>query len=160
MAANAKPPEKRAKHIPYRNILPNEKLFSKNEIEEYNITRAKISPDGKYVAYQRTLVDPSESAQMTYPLFSKPTGGGEPVALTPGVYYIDEFWWSPDSKEIYYTEYDFDVDDPHPSKLMAVSATGGKARTVLDSPGYLHDCSSRPFRAACGLHLREHHNSP
>ena len=121
--------------------VPSEKLFSKKEIEGYLIGRTKISPDGKNVVYER-LLDPSESAQMVYALFLKPTGGGKPVALTTNG--VVEFWWSPDSKEIYYAELDttVGVDDPRPSKLMAVSAAGGKARKVLDSPDPLYDYSA------------------
>jgi dipeptidyl aminopeptidase/acylaminoacyl peptidase len=128
--------------------VPNEKLFSKKEIEEQNIGRAKISPDGKNVVYQRTLDDPSEAGQMVYPLFLRPTEGGKSIVLTPSMYYVAEFWWSPDSKAIYYTEYDSTgADDLRPSKLMVVSATGGAARKILDSPGnlyyYSHDRSGR-----------------
>ena len=121
--------------------VPNEKLFTKKEIEEQGIMRAKISPDGKNVVYQRTLNDPSESGQVVYPLFLRSTGGGKAVALTPGVYYVAEFWWSPDSKQIYYAYESTGVDDLRPSKLMAVSPTGGEPRKVLDSPGYRYGFS-------------------
>ena len=106
--------------------VPSEKLFSKKELEELLVGRAKISPDGRNVVYER-LLDPSESAQMVYALFLKPTGGGEPVALTKKGF-KSNFWWSADSKEIYYALVDTMVgaDDPHPSKSMAVSVTGGK----------------------------------
>jgi dipeptidyl aminopeptidase/acylaminoacyl peptidase len=125
-----------------QEYAPDEKLFSKQEIEEQHIFRAKISPDGKSVVYQRYLDDPSESAQLSYPLFLKSIGGGSSVALTPGVYYVAQYWWSPDSKEIYYTQYDdVGADDLRPSKLMAASAAGGKPRQVLDSPGFLFDYS-------------------
>jgi dipeptidyl aminopeptidase/acylaminoacyl peptidase len=119
--------------------VPSEKLFSKKEIEGSLIGRAKISPDGKNVVYEREL-DPSESAQMVYALFLRPTGGAKPVALTKRG--VVEFWWSPDSKEIYYAELDTTAgDDPRPSKLMAVSAAGGEPRKILDSAGYLYDYS-------------------
>ena len=125
-----------------QEYVPNKTLFSKKEVEEQHILRAKISPDGKSVAYQRGLVDPSESAQYSYPLFLKSKAGGASVPLTPGAYYVAQYWWSPDSKEIYYTEYDdVGIDDLRPSKLMAVSATGGKPRQILDSPGFLYDYS-------------------
>jgi len=120
----------------------DEKLFSKKEIEELHIVRAKISPDGQSVVYQTSVDDPSASANLVYPLFVKPTVGGKPVALTPNVYYVEQFWWSPDSKQIYYTQYDdTGADDLLPSKLMVVSASGGETRKISDSPGYLHDYS-------------------
>src|SRR5260370_255395 len=117
-------------------------MFSKNEIGEQHIIGATISPDGKSVVYQRYLDDPSESARLSYPLFLKPTSGGGSVTLTPGVYYVAQYWWSPDSKEIYYTQYDSeDANDESPSKLMVVAATGGKPRQILDSPGFLYNYS-------------------
>jgi dipeptidyl aminopeptidase/acylaminoacyl peptidase len=123
-----------------QEYVNSEKLFSKKEIEGYLIGRAKISPDGQNVVYER-LLDPSESAQFVYALFVKPTEGGKPVALTTND--VVEFWWSPDSKEIYYAELDtVGVDDPSPSKLMAVSATGEKPRKVLDSPDLLYGYSA------------------
>jgi dipeptidyl aminopeptidase/acylaminoacyl peptidase len=129
-----------------QEYVPNEKVFSKKELEEQHVMSAKISPDGKNVVYERSLLDPSESARISYPLFLKPTGGGGSVALTPGIYYVAQYWWSPDSKEIYYTEYgdveDVDIEDPRPSKLMVVSATGGKPRQILDWPDFLYDYSA------------------
>jgi len=119
----------------------NEKQFSKAELDSLSIGRTKLSPDGKSVAYERRL-DPSESPQSGYPLFLKPTRGGKPVALTPGVLQVLDFWWSPDSKEIYYTEdRSASAEDPRPAKLMAVSATGRKARKVSDAPGLQGSCS-------------------
>jgi dipeptidyl aminopeptidase/acylaminoacyl peptidase len=114
---------------------PKGKLFTAKEIEDWGISEAKISPDGKRVAYGRALQDPSESKYYAYPLYSRPVEGGPSVVLTPNIY-IDQFWWSADSKEIYYNDYKAEAsDDPRPSKLIAVPATGGKARTVADLPG-------------------------
>jgi dipeptidyl aminopeptidase/acylaminoacyl peptidase len=125
-----------------REYVPDQALFSKKEIKDQHIMSAKISPDGKSVVYQRYLGDPSESAQVSYPLFLKAAGGGGSVALTPGAYYVGEYWWGLDSKEIYYTEYgDVDIADLRPSKLMEVSATGEEPRELLDWPGSLHDYS-------------------
>ncbi len=125
------------------DYVPRGKLFTKKEIADLTIIRAKISPDGKKVVYQRTLLDPSDSARVSYPLYTRLVAGRESAALTPDPnYYIEEFWWSADSKEVYYTGYDSaGVDDLRPSKLMAVAATGGKARTVLDSAGYQYKYS-------------------
>jgi len=118
--------------------VPSAKMFTPKEIEEQHIMGVKISPDGKNVVFQRGLTDPSESAWYTYPLFLKSTRGGETIPLTPGAYYVDQYWWSPDSKQIYYTEYKpEDPKDEHPSKLMVVASTGGKPRVVLESSGFL-----------------------
>ncbi len=119
------------------------KLFSAKELEEQFITGPEISPDGKSVVYQRGLSDPSESAEYSSALFVKPTAGGAPVLLTPGSYYVAQYWWSPDSKEVYYTDYAVsDASDLRPSKLMAVSATGGKPRLVRDLSGFVYSYSA------------------
>jgi dipeptidyl aminopeptidase/acylaminoacyl peptidase len=124
------------------DYAPNVTLFDKKDVEDHLVGRAAISPDGKNVVYERTLENPDESAQMSYPLFVKSTRSGKPVGLTPELYIADQFWWSHDSKAIYYSYNDnVGVDDARPSKLMVVSSTGGKPRQVLDSPGYQHDYS-------------------
>jgi dipeptidyl aminopeptidase/acylaminoacyl peptidase len=118
------------------------KIFSKKEIEEQHISGLKISPDGKTVVYQRFVDDFSESAWWSWPLLLKSMDGGDPVVLTRWDYYPGQYWWSPDGKEIYYTEHE-DVDaDLRPSKLMVVAATGGEARQVLESQGFLREYSS------------------
>ena len=119
--------------------IPGTTIFSAKEIQEQHIYGAKVAPDGRNVVYQRGLDDVVESPWTAYPLFSKPVGGGAVVALTPGASYIAQYWWRPDSKEIYYADYDASRDDPRPSKLIAVSATSGESRRVMDSPGFLSD---------------------
>lgn len=115
---------------------PRAPTFSKKEIEEQEILIAKLSPDGTSVAYQPTLSDPSKSPWTSYPLFWRPTRDGTPVNLTPGLYYIDDFWWSPNGKEIVYTVYDAATSgDARPSKVLAVSPASGKRRVVFESPG-------------------------
>ncbi len=117
----------------------SQKPFSKKEIQEQLITSAKVSPDGENVVYQRSLIDPSEATQYSYPLFLKSTAGGAAVLLTPGAHYVWQYWWNPDSKEIYYTEYDDDDGkDLRPSKLMAASIIGGQPRRVRDFPGAMY----------------------
>jgi dipeptidyl aminopeptidase/acylaminoacyl peptidase len=123
-------------------FVPSTRIFPQKEIEEQHILGAKASPDGNNVVYQRGLTDPSESAWYTYPLFLKPTAGDGPIALTPGLYYTAQYWWSPDSKEIYYTlDVPEDPNDTRPSKVMAVAATGGKPRPVVEFAGSVSDYS-------------------
>ena len=136
------------------------KTFSKKEIEEQHVSGFGISPDRKKVVYQRFVDDFSESAWWSWRLLLKSMDGGDPVVLTRWDYYPGQYWWSPDSKEIYYTEHD-DVGaaDLRPSKLMAVAATGGKARQVLDSPGFLRSYSAdRSGRLVACIH--ENDTSP
>ena len=111
--------------------VPSGKTFSAKEIEDQNIMGVKISPDATKMVYQRWLADPAESFTWSYPLLLKSTsGGGSPVVLTPGIYYVGQYWWSPDSQEIYYDEYD---GDGHVGKLMRMAVAGGAPRQVLNT---------------------------
>jgi dipeptidyl aminopeptidase/acylaminoacyl peptidase len=109
--------------------VPSGKTFSAKEIEEQHITGVKISGDATKLVYQRWVSDPVESARWSFPLFLKSINGGAPVALTPGVYSIDQYWWTPDSREVYYTQND---GDGHSTKLMRIAVAGGAARQVLN----------------------------
>jgi dipeptidyl aminopeptidase/acylaminoacyl peptidase len=110
--------------------FPSGKTFSAKEIEEQHIMGVKISPDAKKMVYKRWLANPAESATWSFPLFLKSTSGGSPTVLTPGIYYVDQYWWTPDSQEIYYTEND---GDGHSSKLMRMAIAGGAPRQVLNT---------------------------
>jgi len=113
------------------------KTFTQKEIDELHIGTFAISPDRKMVAYSRMVDNPSESEWTTFPLILRPLDGGRPITLTTWPYYPGLFWWSPDSKEVYFTD-DADVDpnDRGKTKLMTVSAKGGKPRLVFDSPSF------------------------
>jgi hypothetical protein len=101
------------------------KLFSAKEVELELITGPKISPDQKSVVYQRSVTDPSQAAQYSTALFVKPTPRGVSHTITPLTTYVDQYWWSADSKEIYYTQYDVaNPSDPRPSKVTAVASAG------------------------------------
>jgi len=103
-------------------------IFTKKEIEEQKIYSYNVSPDRKKVAYWRIVDDASQSQFRTYPLLVKLTDGGSPVTLTTWPYYPGEYWWSPDSKQIYFTEDNGNhPDDPHTTRIMAAAATGGEA---------------------------------
>jgi dipeptidyl aminopeptidase/acylaminoacyl peptidase len=119
------------------------KAFSKKEIEEQHAYGFVVSPDRKKVVYTRDVNDFAESPWWSWPLLVKTVDGGEPVVLTAWRYFAGEYWWSPDSKEIYYTT-DDDVDggDLRPSKLMVVSAARGEPRQVLASSGFLRSYSA------------------
>ena len=113
------------------------KTFTQKEIDELHIGGFAISPDRKMVAYWRVEENPSESEWTTYPLLVRPLGGGPAITLTTWPYYFGQFWWSTDSKEVYFTdEADADPNDRRKTKLMAVSAKGGKPRLVFDSPSF------------------------
>lgn len=136
------------------------KIFTQKEIDELQILDFKISPDRKKVAYSRGVVNSSESEWVAFPLLVKPLDSDVPATLATWPIYSGEYWWSPDSKEIYFTEDDdANPDDLRKTKLMAVAATGGKPRLVLDSPGFLKQYSAdRSGRlAAC---IREDNTTP
>ncbi len=116
-----------------------EQVRGRRANEDSHILSAKISPDGRFVVYQRYTDDSSESARASMSLYLKPVRGGSPVALTASAYYIDQYWWSQDGREIYYTEYG---DDGHPGKLLVIAATGGTPRHVLSTTDYLDEYSA------------------
>jgi dipeptidyl aminopeptidase/acylaminoacyl peptidase len=108
--------------------VPSGRTFSAKEIEEQHISGVKISPDATKMVYQRSNRD-SESGAWSFPLLVKSTSeGGFPVVLTPGIYFVAHYWWTPDSKEIYYVQLD---GDGHSSKLMKMAVAGGAPRQVL-----------------------------
>jgi len=120
--------------------VPNGNTFSAKEIKEQNIIGVKISPDATKMVYQRWLADPAQSFAWSYPLLLKSTSGrGSPIVLTPGIYYVSQYWWTPDSQDIYYAEY---AGDGHSSKLMKVAIAGGAPRQVLNTNDELFEYSA------------------
>ncbi len=113
---------------PWSSDLP-EKVFTSGEsLEGHHILDAIVSPNGRMVAY-RYLQD-DKAGRKAFVLFAKPVRGGTPVELTSGAYFVEQYWWSPDSSKIYYTEY---AGDGRTAKLMLVPATGGKPEPVIKS---------------------------
>ena len=135
------------------------KVFTKGEVVEHHASGFEMSPDGKTIIYTRSINDFSESAWLSSPLLVKSLNGGPPVVITVWDE-AGQYWWSPDSKEIYYTQYGWgDANDEHPSKLMTASAAGGNSRQIFESAGILSEYSvdHSGFRLAC---LRENSTSP
>ena len=119
------------------------KVFTQKEIDEQEILSFAISPDRKKVAYTRNVANSSEAEWRTFPLLVRSSEGGAPTTLTSWPVFDGQYWWSSDSKEIYFTEDDdANPNDPHKTKLMAVAATGGKPRLVLESHGLLWSYSA------------------
>lgn len=116
-------------------------FFTKKEIEEQYITSYMVSPDRKKVAYWKFEANPSKSEWSVFSLLVKSTDGGAPVTVVTWPLYPGSYWWSADSREIYYINYD--VDDPSRwVKIMAVSAGGGKPHVVLETDGVLGSLSA------------------
>jgi dipeptidyl aminopeptidase/acylaminoacyl peptidase len=119
------------------------KTFTKKEMEEQHIYGLVLSPDRKKVAYTRYVDDFSESAFASWLLFVKSVDGGTAVAITHWAYYSGEYWWSPDSNEIYYTdERHENSGELQKTRIMSIAATGGKPRLVIESPQFLHNYSA------------------
>jgi dipeptidyl aminopeptidase/acylaminoacyl peptidase len=97
----------------------------------HHLENPKLSPNGKMVAYRYFIDDPAHAATFTGSLFSRPTAGGEAIELTPGAYYVSDFWWSWDSSKLYYTETE---GDGHSDQLMLIPAGGGVAQPVISQP--------------------------
>jgi dipeptidyl aminopeptidase/acylaminoacyl peptidase len=117
-----------------------EKLFEGKTFQGHRMWTAKISPDGRAVAYELMVDSAGDSKKHSYPLFAKPVRGGTPVELTPGAYgFIGEYWWTADSKAIYYTEA---TGEDGLSKLMMVAAAGGKPKLVLNPSDLLAEFST------------------
>jgi dipeptidyl aminopeptidase/acylaminoacyl peptidase len=102
----------------------------------HHLLDAKVSPDGRRVAYR--TIDDSPGIKVFYRLFSKPVRGGTPVDVAPGIYFIGDYWWAADSRKIYYTQ---NVGDGRPEKLMVVAAEGGTPKQAFSSSDSLYSCA-------------------
>jgi dipeptidyl aminopeptidase/acylaminoacyl peptidase len=119
------------------------KIFSKNEIKERHVYGLSPSPDKSKVVFMGYVDDFRESAWMSWLLFVKSMDGGGPISITRWAYYGGQYWWSPNSKEVYYTEDEPEnASEMRTTKIMAVAATGGRPRLIFHSPGFLHDYSA------------------
>jgi dipeptidyl aminopeptidase/acylaminoacyl peptidase len=111
------------------------KIFTQKEIDDQQILSFAVSPDYKMVAYTGMANDPTQSQWITHPLLVRPLAGGPSVTVATWPEDPELFWWGSDSREVYFTNYgNSSPDDPLKTKLMAVSAHGGKPRLVLESP--------------------------
>jgi dipeptidyl aminopeptidase/acylaminoacyl peptidase len=117
----------------------------------------KISPGGSAVAFRTWIYHPQNLNHEQRTLFLLTKGNDTPVELTPGAYYVDEYWWSPDGDILYYTEY---AGDGQPSRLMArhLDARGGPKLIVAPSDTLAEFSTDRSGRhAAC---TRENTTTP
>jgi dipeptidyl aminopeptidase/acylaminoacyl peptidase len=109
----------------------------------HHLVDAKISPDGRTVAY-RLLDDSPGINRVSNKLFTKPVRGGTAVHLAPGVYYIEDYWWAASGNRIYYSE---NLGDGRPNKFMWVPVEGGTPQEVFSSSDSLYSCSpDKDFR--------------
>ncbi len=102
----------------------------------HHLLDAKVSPDGRRVAYR--IINDSPGTKVVYKLFSKAVRGGTPIDVAPDVYFIADYWWAADSSRIYFTQY---AGDGRSDTLMTVPAEGGSRRQVFSSPDSLYSCA-------------------
>ena len=83
---------------------------------------ARVSPDGRWVAYTVTETDLAQDAYVTH-IWLVDAGGGEPLQLTRGPKSASGPAWSPDGKWLAFTS--SRVDDK--SQIFAIRPDGGEA---------------------------------
>jgi dipeptidyl aminopeptidase/acylaminoacyl peptidase len=121
-----------------------------------NIIEPKLSPDGKKAVF-RLWNSPPVSGHPSQPLYLKILDGGPATPLDPGVYWVTDYWWSADGKEIYFAEAS---GDGRAKKLLVASANGGNPRQLSpDTREFLDEYSvdSDGRFAAC---VRENNTTP
>jgi dipeptidyl aminopeptidase/acylaminoacyl peptidase len=103
------------------------------------ILRKKMSPDGKYVAYQTYSDDLSRSRFSQYRIFVKAVNddsGG--IEISPADYRtLGEYWWGGDSRTLYYVE----RRNGQSPRLMLVGKDGKSRLQVLARTDFLDQFS-------------------
>jgi dipeptidyl aminopeptidase/acylaminoacyl peptidase len=118
------------------------RMFTQKEIDELRILNFAMSPDRKRIAYSRMATDSSDPEWDNFLILVKPLGSDAPVTVATWPNYPCQYWWSSDSKEIYYAAHDdTKPNDMDRTKIMAVPTTGGAPRQVLESDGFLEQYS-------------------
>src|SRR6202043_2465647 len=79
----------------------------------------KTSPDGKHFAYIAYTEDPGKA--QSFHLWVRPASGG-PATMLVADSQIYDFWWSADSRRIYFNEF---ADDSRSSGVWVIAAAGG-----------------------------------
>lgn len=125
-----------------------EDYFNYTTFAAHHLLDAKISPNGREVAY-RVYAGDSPDSKAIYQLFLKPVRGGTPVNAMTKSYMVSEYWWSKDSRKIYFFS---NLGTGRPDKLMVVPVSGGEPREVLTIGAALYPCApDDDFRyLACG----------
>jgi len=150
-------PEEARSFGPWESDLKDKVLTRPQDLDEtHRILDAKVSPDGSMVAYRYFLNDPAQSRQISYVLFAKPARGGTPVRLTSLTGYLQDYWWSQDSKRIFYTVAE---GGGRAATFRVTPADGGTARELVSGGDYLDNLSMdrRERYVAC---TRENNTTP
>jgi dipeptidyl aminopeptidase/acylaminoacyl peptidase len=132
-------PEEAKAFGPWQSDLKDKVLTRPQDLDAtHHILDAKISPDRSSVAYRYFLDDPAQSQQISYVLYVKPIRGGTPLRLTSLTGYAEDYWWSRDSKRIYYT---LAGEHGHAPSSWVTPADGSPARTLVGTTDYLDQLS-------------------
>jgi len=132
-------PEEAKAFGPWQSDLKDKVLTRPQDLDAtHHILDAKISPDQSRVAYRYFLDDAAQSQQISYVLYVKPIRGGTPLRLTSLTGYAEDYWWSRDSKRIYYT---LAGEHGHAPSFWVTTADGGPARRLAGTNDYLDQFS-------------------
>lgn len=97
-----------------------------------------VSPDGRMVVFRYYRESASKTERMSYELVTKAMHGESVARQTRQAFFISQYWWTADSKRIFYTEYS---GDGRPERLMAWTIADGTVREVLQPDDVLTDYS-------------------
>lgn len=138
------------------DLLPSTTNGLKASEKPSHIIDFKRSPNTQLVAYRELINDPARSKWPSYRLYTKAVSDGATVELASRTFHVAEYWWTVDSKRLYYLAYE---GDGYPWKLMLVSAKGGPPKQVVEQSDLLtaYSVDSSGARALC---LRENNSTP
>jgi len=110
-------------------VSDKEQILDLNQgsLQGHHIIDAEKSPNGQWVAYTYLANDASQAKAVEVDLFSKPVRGGNPIKVGADPY-ISRYWWSSDSKGIYFTEFAL---GGHTGKLMFAPRSGGTPKLLF-----------------------------
>ncbi len=105
---------------------------------EFDVDVAKLSPDGKTIAYIRSMDEvTSIRKEDAYGKFRDvlvmPANGGEAKVLTGGKHVITDLFWSPDSDKIAYLGHDDHLLQATNVDIWIQPAKGGKSTNITAS---------------------------
>jgi dipeptidyl aminopeptidase/acylaminoacyl peptidase len=103
------------------------------------VLRQKISPDGKYLAYQTYVDDPIHSKFSRYPIFIRSTrDDSKGIEVSPSDYRtLGQYWWAHKGRVLYYVE----RNNGELPRLMMVENDGKSRGQVLASEDFMDQFS-------------------
>lgn len=117
-----------ARFEPVPGLVERKSPSTKGTNDDRSVEEGKTSPDGKYALFLYSIRNQNGWARRLFLEYGKT---GERVDLTPGAFFIDQYWWGQDGKTVYYSESN---GDGHSLRLMAGSSADGSSRAIFVSP--------------------------